>query len=126
MARYYGPRRTKKTSSPPSTAEEWFGKIVFGFMVICGILSTGAFVLGTLWVLFTKGIPTAYEAVADWSYDVINIVSEHDWQLTDVVLYAGIVAILVLRYTTLWEAMGLIDAPHKSAEKKESLGAGAK
>ena len=96
---YYGPRRRAKStpSGPPSAVEEWFGKIVLGIMSLSGIVSVGLFVLGTLYVIITKGIPAVYHAVADWGNDVATTVNEHEWQYTDAVLYVGIVLILVLR-----------------------------
>lgn len=104
MARYYGPRRRAKPtpSGPPSAVEQWLGKILLGIMSLSAIVYGGLFVLGTLYVVFTKGIPAVYHAVADWGNDVATTVSEHEWQYTDAVLYMGIVLILVLRYTRLW------------------------
>jgi len=85
MARYYGPRRRAKPtpSGPPSAVEQWLGKILLGIMSLSAIVYGGLFVLGTLYVVFTKGIPAVYHAVADWGNDVATTVSEHEWQYTE-------------------------------------------
>ena len=70
-------------------------------MGVSSTLYLAAFVLGMLYVLFTTGIPKAYEAVVDWGNDVVTTVSDHNWQLTDGVLYVGIAVILVFRYTSV-------------------------
>jgi len=82
--------------------EQWLGKIVLGIMSLSWIVGAGWLVLCLLYLIFTKGIPAVYHAVADWGNDVATTVSEHEWQYTDAVLYVGIVAILIFRYTGLW------------------------
>jgi hypothetical protein len=93
MARYHGPRRTKK--SPSSVAEQKFGNIVLWIMGIIGIGYLLLMVGGTLYEIATNN------AVVEWGNDVATAVSEHDWQYTDALLYGGIVFILVGRYTKL-------------------------
>jgi hypothetical protein len=101
MPRYYGPRRTKR--APPSKTPDSFDKLV---MWSIGVVGVGGFVfvIGCmLYAVVTEGLPRAYAAVVDWGHDVVTVISEHHWQFTDGVLYVGIAAILIFRYSNFFK-----------------------
>lgn len=90
-------------------------------MGFSGAVFTGLFILGILFELVTKGVPTAAGAVATWWDDTTTIILEHDWKYTDAVLYLGIVVILVLRYTKALKMLGLSDGPCEGTPKKKNI-----
>jgi hypothetical protein len=104
MSSYYRPRR--RGPIPRSKGLDWRAWLFLGSMGTLGIGVFVWFIGSTLYVLYeaaTTRLPRAYEAVADWGNDVVTTVSYHDWQLTDGVLYGGIMTILVLRYSSLFK-----------------------